>query len=108
MKTVAQTEHTQVVTGAKRYNAERLVIHQTKHLDPRAEFAAQMIRTWGIVAGRPADTGEAADERGVALLSPAELVSRACEITDLAMAEFERRGWVVNLPAYEQLSELDD
>lgn len=107
MKTVGKTDDLEVVTGAHRYNSERLLTHQRRMMDQRAAFAAEMIRSWGVVAARPADQGEMRDERGLTLLPPQELVERACAITEAAFAAFGQRGWLVNLPAYADLAADD-
>jgi hypothetical protein len=36
------------------------------------------------------------------------VVSRACEVTELAFAEFEQRGWVLDVPPFEELTGAED
>ena len=108
MKTIAKNDHLQLLTGVPRYNADRLVAHHPKHPDQRAAFAQEMMRTWGMVAARPAVNGEGRDDKGLALLPPAEVVSRACEVAELAFAEFQQRGWLLDVPLFEELTSDDD
>ena len=108
MKTVVETDVLEVITGAKKYNSEKVMLHLKRALDDRAQLAVAMIQAWGMVAARPANEGEPVDGKGLTLTVPAEVVSRACECVDLAFAEFERRGWSVALPKYSELTEIED
>lgn len=64
---------------------------------PRAELAMDLIGRFGSVAGAP--DGESSDGRAkVRLQTPDELVARCCAIADLAMNEFDKRGWMLALP----------
>lgn len=82
-----------------RYNHRKpeVLLHQLEAPEWEARLASILIERWGIVAGMP--DGE--DSRGRARVrkaTPVELVTEACETAALAVAEFRKRGWVVNVP----------
>lgn len=108
MKTIAKNDQIEIVTGARRYNAERVLVHASKVLDMRADFAKEMIRSYGIIAGRPGREGEATTKDALTIQAPAEVVARACDIADLAFAEFDRRGWLLTLLDYADLTAIED
>jgi hypothetical protein len=62
-----------------------------------AEIAQELVTRWGIIAARP-DGEDSAGRAKLALLAPAEIVQRACDTAELLIAEFEKRGWFVELP----------
>lgn len=69
------------------------------HLNPEANFAAALMDHLAIVAGAP-DIGEdSAGRAKIRLMTPAEVVERACEISRLAFEEFEKREWLTEIPA---------
>lgn len=72
--------------------------------DPRASFAMQIIERWALVAAE-ADGEDSAGRAKPRRLDPAEVVRIACEISDGAYAEFERREWLVEVPTYEEIQE---
>jgi hypothetical protein len=62
-----------------------------------AEIAQEFATRWGMIAAKP-DGEDSAGRAKLALLAPAEIVQRACDTADLLIAEFEKRGWFVELP----------
>jgi hypothetical protein len=102
MKTVAKNDYLELLYGLTRFSSE-VAIHARKMHDPRAEFAREMIRSWGMVTARPAAENGMQDIRHLTLLPPEEVVSRACTVTELAFAEFERRGWTLDVPSMEKI-----
>ena len=64
--------------------------------DPRAEMAKDLIKSWGMVAGkRTQDTH--AGHMAMEMLSCQEVVERAFSMTDLAYAEMKKRGWLITV-----------
>lgn len=90
-------------------NTKRTVVLQTKfhskefhvkngvafHVE--AELAERLMHHFGSVAGIP-DGEDSAGRSIVRLQTPVELVERCCRIAAIAMEEFEKRGWLLELP----------
>lgn len=70
-------------------------------LTRRARLAVILIEKWGMVAGK-VDGEDSAGRSKLELQTPEEVVARACETSERAWAEFEKRGWVFRLPSYEE------
>jgi hypothetical protein len=75
----------------------QLQIHNRHTLKSEADMAKQMAMT-GMVAGIH-------DNETMKLLTPDEVVQRACDIAQLAYAEFARRGWLVPLPSHQEMTD---
>lgn len=70
-----------------------LMIHETSVLEKEAEFAAALIERWGMVSAKP-DGEDSTGRAKLMLLSPEEVVERACSTTELAFKAFEKRKWI--------------
>lgn len=106
MKVTHSNEVAEVLTGeryGKNYRGE-VILHNRKIPDQRADFARGMIQAWGIVAGRPAIGMEPQDKREIALMSAKEVVDRACELAALAYEEFGHRGWMLDVPSWDDVN----
>ena len=58
------------------------------------QMASTLVEKWGLVAGMP--DGENSDgSQRFRLMTPDEIVARACETAQAAYAEFIARGWYV-------------
>jgi hypothetical protein len=66
-----------------------------KHMpDMRARLACTLIEKWGMVAATVADGEDSAGRSRMRLLTPAEVVGRACETAERAIEEMHRLGWM--------------
>lgn len=75
--------------------------HNRQILKAEAEFAKAMIQT-GMVLGRHEKHG---DRETMKFTPPAEVVARACQLAELAFAEFVKRGWIMPLPSVAEMQE---
>ena len=83
-----------------------LQTHNRQMLKSEGEFARAMIQT-GMIAGIVEKKGKGGET--MRLLTPAEVVERACTLSALAYAEFRKRGWIVSLPSLAEMrQELAD
>ncbi|MCV9940933.1 hypothetical protein OIU35_31670 [Boseaceae bacterium BT-24-1] len=102
-KVVATTEEMDLVRSDLFANSRfEFRQHAKKMVTQRAALAATLIEKWGMVAC----TGEGEDSAGrqrLRLLSPEEVVVRACDTADIAFTEFDARGWRVDLPGYDDI-----
>ena len=73
-------------------------IRQTKVVDQRANIASELLTRWGMIAALP-DGEDSAGRQQLRLMTPEELVHRACVVADLAWSTFAERGWLLSLPA---------
>lgn len=63
----------------------------------RAKLAVTLLERWALVAIKP-DGEDTSGRQKFTMFSPEELVERACVTADLAITEFEKRGWLLALP----------
>ncbi len=83
---------------ANRYSLLKdTIVYKKSALDSRGQFATAMIERWGMVAAIE-DGEDSAGRHKIRLSTPTELVQRACEVSNLAYEEFEKRGWILKLP----------
>lgn len=72
-------------------------VYRKTALCSKADLAVRMIERWGVVVAEP-DGEDSAGRQKLRMLSEIEVVQRACNMADLAIIEFESRGWVLALP----------
>lgn len=80
------------------YSRVTLGVHSLKQPDHRAMFAMDLIRSMG--AALVLDT-----HPGATRLTPDEVAKVASDISAAAFFEIEKRGWFVEVPSMEKLSE---
>ena len=81
-------------------------IEDTIALNQRARFAASFIERWGAVAATPDDGMEdSAGRQALRMMTPTELVTRACETADLLFAGLIANGWAVEVPEAEEVTD---
>jgi hypothetical protein len=93
-----------VVPVKDRYAREGgVVAHAAFQPDPRAGFAMQIIERFALIAATP-DGEDSAGRQAMRLREPAEIASFASRVADAAFKEFQERGWLLAMPAYEALA----
>jgi len=102
---LAKTEFTQAVGVKARYGDERYVLHHLKQLDSRASLACQFAERWAMVAAME-DGEDSAGRQKVRRMTPGELADHACECVSALMEQFQVRGWLLEVPNFEQV--VDD
>ncbi len=85
-----------------KYELEGIVVHARKRLNMKGEIAQRLMEHLAIAAGQE-DGEDSAGRRAFKLQTPEQVVTRACEIADKLVNEFEARGWVVEIPAYQDV-----
>ena len=90
-----------IIVAAGAAQRGQLVIHNRQNTDQVGTFAMELIRS-GLMAGI-ADGETASGEIKVRLLTPTELVERACEISERAFEAIEKRGWLLDYPPYDEI-----
>ena len=63
----------------------------------KAELARLLLEKLSIATGEPDGVDEAGRQKWK-LISPHDVVQRACDIADRAFDEFDRRGWMIVIP----------
>lgn len=86
------------VMGRKYDAFSQPLVYQKNVLDRRAEIALIMIEKWGMVAGYT-DGEDSAGRSKIELMPVDQLVERAFSTAEVAYAEIERRGWLLEIPA---------
>ena len=84
-----------VLFARKEYKSSEAQIVQANEIMPgmKARFAMSIMERWAMVAGDP-DGEDSAGRSKLRLIEPDEVVHRACEISDHAFEEMEKRGWI--------------
>lgn len=72
------------------------------HPDMRARLAMTLIEKWGMVAATVADGEDSAGRQRTRLLTPAEVVGRACETAERAVEEMHSLGWFHAVEAHTE------
>ena len=88
-----------------------MIVLSGEHLQYEARLATALIERWGMVMGA-VDGEDSAGRQKLALMSPEDVVARACDSAALAMKEFRNRGWILEVPTIDEarkiLAERDD
>lgn len=79
-----------------------VMIHERKTPDNRARLAMQCIERWAMVAGE-VDGEDSAGRSKLRRMTAEELVGHACDAAERAFSEFEKRGWLIEVPSYPDL-----
>ncbi len=75
-----------------------IAIFKKQAKNTRAEIALEFINRWGMAAAET-DGEDSAGRQKLKLSTPGKMVQRACQAADLLMSEFEKRGWLLDLPS---------
>ena len=87
------------LTKQTRSGTDILTYRKTALSSP-AELALRMVERWGMICCIP--DGEDSAGRGISrLMTPEELIARACAVAELTIIEFDKRGLVLHLPTPE-------
>lgn len=78
----------------------KVVTHNRELFDSRAQTCVGLIERWGMIAGKP-DGEDSSGRSKYALATPRETVERAVEMVDEMMSAFADKGWIVNVPSFE-------
>jgi hypothetical protein len=81
----------------------RIEVYKTKVPGAIAEMAMQMACRWGLVAATP-DGEDSAGRQKLKKQLPADLAKEACDTAAALWAQFEERGWIVDLPAPRKIA----
>src|SRR5271168_10955 len=93
-----------IAAGEDQYQMHRIMLHNTEAPGLEAQLAISLVEKWGMVSG--VDAGE--DSTGHSkfrLLTPREVVNRACETSETLIAEIRSRNWFTILPSYSEMIE---
>lgn len=66
--------------------------------NPIAELASSLAERWGMVAGVP-DGEDSSGRSRIRPMTAEEITNHACETAECLYAEFDRRGWIDEIPA---------
>lgn len=80
------------------WSSNPVTVWNREVMEIEARLASEMIIRWGMVAAAP-DGEDSAGRAKLRLLTPAELVERACESATLLIMECRARDWVHITPS---------
>jgi len=78
--------------------------HPSQALGFRAELARDIAVRLALVAAMP-DGEDSSGRQKFRMMEPDEVADRACAIADQLVGEFERREWMIDLPAPKPVEE---
>jgi len=86
------------------FSQPKIGMHEREVPDLQAKLALSFVEKWGMVSGT--DAGEDGTGRAkIRLLTPREVVNRACETAEILVEELRSRNWFVMLPPYKEVLE---
>lgn len=91
-----------VLKNANKFDFQNVIIHHRKRLSMKGEIATRLMEHFAIVAAQE-DGEDSSGHRAFKLQTPEQVVSRACDIANDLVDEFEKRGWIIDVPAYEDI-----
>ena len=74
-----------------------IAVYETEELNQQARFAMQLIER--LALGAEIDGEDRAGRSKARPLTEKEIVSKACELADLAFKEFRASDWILDIPA---------
>ena len=84
-----------------------VVIQELQRPNAQAGLAASFCEKWGLVMGEP-DGEDSAGRQRLRLMSVENVVERACAMASLLWEEFERRGWLLEVPIPKEPEDLEN
>ena len=91
-----------VLKAESRFDFQGVIFHNRKRLSIKGEIASRLMEHFAIVAAQE-DGEDSTGRRAFKLQTPEQVVSRACDIAENLVNEFEKRGWIIDIPAYEDI-----
>jgi len=88
----------------EKYSKLQFVTHNTEILEDEARLAFEMINRWGMVMAIP-EGEDSAGRAMVRLATPDELVTRAFEVSHLAMKQAKIKKLIFKAPDIEKIYE---
>ena len=91
-----------IAYGENQYRMPKVIMHDTELPGFEARLAISLVERWGMVSA--VDAGEDSSGRSKGrLLTPREVVNRACETAEVMVAEIRSRNWFAILPSYPEM-----
>lgn len=95
------------VFRTKAYGIDSVVFHARRRPNMKAEVAMRLVEHFAIVAAEE-DGEDSAGRRAFKLQTSEQVVKRACDIANGLVDEFDARGWIVDVPAYQDILPLQN
>lgn len=84
-----------------RYAVEKIALYEHEAANYEARLSAALVERWGIVAAEQ-DGEDSTGRAKLRRMTPVEVVTAACDTAGLLVAEFRKRGWMIQLPTLEE------
>lgn len=95
------------VVTSNQYGDLKVILHERFKGNWQSRLACSFLERWGLVSAK--QSGEdSAGRAKVGFLGVAETVSRACDMAEKAVEEFEARGWITEVKPYDELKDEAD
>lgn len=99
------TSKPEIVTGPA-HSLLVAALHRREVPNQEGEFAMRLIAELGKAAFDYAGEDSAGRAKG-RRMTPHELVKYCCDVSQETFDEFTSRGWMIDLPSYEEIREKD-
>lgn len=90
------------VFKSPKYELSGITVHARKRYSMRAELAINLVSHFALIAAKD-DGDDTSGRRASKLQSTDEVVNRACDIAEKMIDELEKRNWIIDIPAYEEI-----
>ena len=79
-------------------NGVGLVHHDSEKLTQEGELALYLVKCYGLVAAKPVDETDIAGNQKHQLMTPEEVVTKACTIARITFDNLRAMGWCLDVP----------
>ena len=86
------------------YEGNSIVFHFRTRPTEVASFAMELLRVHAGITAKENGQDDAGRQK-LRREAPAEAVAYACETASLAFEEFEKRGWLIPMPSWQEIEE---
>jgi hypothetical protein len=98
-------DHEHGLGGKRNDPRPDIKVYNLRAMTERARLASSLLEKWGLVVAE-SDGEDTAGRSKLRNATPQEVVDRACDTADLAISEFEKRGWYVAIPSHDEAVEI--
>lgn len=83
----------------------QLMVHERCKLTPQGTLAVEIVRSLSLAAIPDGETSTG--EQKYRPLTPAEIVEKAVAVSGLIYDKVESKGWVLDVPSFEEIEKFD-
>lgn len=108
MKKIGGNDIWQCWSYRKGFQPVQAMWHETFRMDTRADLMMQLIKIWGSGTAVADAITEAHDQPHKRRENIDDMVMKAAEVVESFWQEGRRRGWIIDIPGFEELQHIDE